>query len=152
MNYQKSAVEQQYVLFKLDNEFYGIDILQVETIEKVMDITRVPHAQPYVQGVINLRGEVVPVINLRKRFNLSEVDFDEESRIMIISTEDMVVGLLVDSSSEVIQLEDTEIDEAPELGEQKDQGYIKGIGKKDERIIILLDLKKILGITDTNEL
>ncbi len=152
MNHQKSSVEQQYVLFKLDNEFYGIDILQVETIEKVMDITRVHHALPYVQGVINLRGEVVPVINLRKRFNLPEVALDEESRIMIISIEDMIVGLLVDSSSEVIQLEDADVDEAPELGEQKDNEYIKGIGKNEDRIIILLDLKKILGITDTNEL
>lgn len=151
MNHQKSTVEQQYVLFKLDNEFYGIDILQVETIEKVMDITRVPHALPYVQGVINLRGEVVPVINLRKRFNLPEAAFDEESRIIIVSIEDMIVGLLVDSSSEVIQLEDGDIDEAPELGDQKDKGYIKGIGKKENRIIILLDLKKILGITDNNE-
>ncbi|MEW9124649.1 MAG: chemotaxis protein CheW [Thermotaleaceae bacterium] len=149
-NVNKKTAEQQYVLFELDNELYGIDILQVETIEKVMDITRVPHASSYVEGVINLRGEVVPVINLRKRFNLSETILDDESRIMIVSVEDVIIGLLVDSSSEVVQLDLMNIDEAPELGEQKDMAYIKGIGKKDDNIIILLDIKKVLGITESD--
>lgn len=145
------ATENQYVLFKLDNEFYGIDILQVETIERVMDITRVPHALDYVQGVINLRGEVVPVVNLRKRFSLPEMPFDDESRIIIVSVEEIVVGIIVDSSSEVLQLNSDEIEDAANITNNTGNEFIKGIGKHEARIIILLDLKKVLEIKDAND-
>ncbi|MDF2545862.1 chemotaxis protein CheW [Anaerosolibacter sp.] len=145
------ATENQYVLFKLDNEFYGIDILQVETIERVMDITRVPHALHYVQGVINLRGEVVPVVNLRKRFSLPEMPFDDESRIIIVSVEEIVVGIIVDSSSEVLQLNSDEIEDAANITNNTGNEFIKGIGKHEDRIIILLDLKKVLDIKDAND-
>ncbi|QXM06127.1 chemotaxis protein CheW [Crassaminicella indica] len=146
-----TTTDNQYVLFKLDNEYYGIDILHVETIEKVMDITRVPHAPYYVEGVINLRGEVVPVINLRKRFDLPQVELNDESRIIIISIEEIVVGLLVDASSEVLQFDTETIDDVPNFSDRLKNDYVKGIGKDNERIIILLDLKKVLGNTDTNE-
>ncbi|QZY56772.1 chemotaxis protein CheW [Crassaminicella profunda] len=146
-----TTTDNQYVLFKLDNEYYGIDILHVETIEKVMDITRVPHAAHYVEGVINLRGEVVPVINLRKRFNLPQEELNDESRIIIISVEEMVVGLLVDASSEVLHFDFDAIDEVPNFSDKLKNDYVKGIGKNEDRIIILLDLKKVLGNTDINE-
>lgn len=145
-----TTADNQYVLFKLDNESYGIDIFHVETIEKVMDITRVPHAHYYVEGVINLRGEVVPVINLRKRFNLPQIAVNDETRIIIVSVEDMIVGLLVDSSSEVLQLNLGSIDDVQNIAENMKNDYVKGIGKDGERIIILLDLKKILENTDIN--
>ncbi|MBB6216499.1 purine-binding chemotaxis protein CheW [Anaerosolibacter carboniphilus] len=145
------GTENQYVLFKLDDEFYGIDILQVETIERVMDITRVPHALDYVQGVINLRGEVVPVVNLRKRFCLPEMPFNDESRIIIVSVEEIVVGILVDSSSEVLQLNSDEIDDAANITNNTGNEFIKGIGKHEERIIILLDLKKVLDIREATD-
>lgn len=138
------TTDNQYVLFKLDNEYYGVNILYVETIEKVMDITRVPHARSYVEGVINLRGEVVPVINLRRRFNLPQEESNEESRIIIVSVEEMVVGLLVDSSSEVLQLDADTIDDVPNITDHLRNDYVKGIGKNEERIIILLDLEKVL--------
>ncbi|MFZ5966568.1 MAG: chemotaxis protein CheW [Bacillota bacterium] len=145
------SADNQYVVFELDNEFYGIDIHRVATIEKVMDITRVPHASEYVQGVINLRGEVVPVVNLRKAFHLPQIEYNDETRIIIVSVEDIVVGLLVDSSSEVLQLHEDEIDDAQNVVNNIEYNYIKGIGKKDGRIIILLDLKTVLGITDSSE-
>ena len=141
----------QYVLFNLEDEIYGLDILQVETIEKVMDITRVPHAYDYVEGVINLRGEVVPVINLRKRFDLPEKDRNDDTRIIIISFEEMIVGLMVDSSSEVIQLTADEIDELPKVSNSLDTNFVNCIGKKDNRIIMLLDLMKVLGVSVTTD-
>ncbi|WZL74866.1 chemotaxis protein CheW [Clostridiaceae bacterium 35-E11] len=146
-----TSTQNQYVLFRLDNEYYGIDILNVQTIEKVMNITRVPRALDYVEGVINLRGEIVPVINLRKRFLLPEIKVNEESRIIIVSIEDTVIGLLVDGSSEVLQLAAEDIDDVSNITDSIRNDYIKGIGKKDNRIIILLDLKKVLGSIENSE-
>lgn len=146
-----TSTENQYVLFRLDNEYYGIDILNVQTIEKVMNITRVPRALDYVEGVINLRGEIVPVINLRKRFYLSKMELNEESRIIIVSIEDTVIGLLVDGSSEVLQLASEDIDDVSNITDSIKNDYIKGIGKKENRIIILLDLKKVLGNIENSE-
>ncbi|WP_053957415.1 chemotaxis protein CheW [Inediibacterium massiliense] len=138
------ATENQYVLFKLNDEYYGIDILNVQTIEKVMDITRVPYAPNFVEGVINLRGEVVPVIHLRKRFGLPHGEISEESRIIIVNIDEMIMGLLVDSSSEVLHLDMADIDDVPNMSDNLKNDYVKGIGKNQERIIILLDLSKIL--------
>lgn len=137
----------QYVLFKLDNEYYGLNIHEVRTIERVSDITRVPNAPSYVEGVINLRGDVVPVINLRKRFSLPQIDLDEDARIIIVSVDDMTVGLLVDSSSEVLQLSAEDIDTSANLSSSIENDYVVGIGKDGERIIILLDLKKVLFVS-----
>jgi len=137
------------VLFKLDNEYYGLNIHEVRTIERVSDITRVPNAQDYVEGVINLRGDVVPVINLRKRFSLPQIDLDEDARIMIVSVEDMTVGLLVDSSSEVLQLSAEDIDTSANFSSNIENDYVIGIGKDGDRIIILLDLKKVLFISQS---
>jgi len=131
----------------LDNEYYGLNIHEVRTIERVSDITRVPNAPSYVEGVINLRGDVVPVINLRKRFSLPQIDLDEDARIIIVSVDDMTVGLLVDSSSEVLQLSAEDIDTSANLSSSIENDYVVGIGKDGERIIILLDLKKVLFVS-----
>ncbi|WIF94660.1 chemotaxis protein CheW [Caminicella sporogenes] len=142
----------EYVLFKLDNEYYGIDIQNVETIEKIMSITRVPYTQDYIKGVINLRGNVVPVIDLRKRFKLEEKEYNENSRIIIVKIEDITVGMIVDSSSEVIQISNENIDEAPVLKNNSEESFVKHIAKNDEQIIMIIDLCKILGINeDVNE-
>ena len=140
----------QYVIFKLDNEFYGIQINYVETIEKVHEITRVPNTPNYVKGVINLRGEVVPVVDLRKRFKLEDRNVTDESRIIILSIEEVVVGLLVDNSSEVLTIGEDSIDNTSNLVNSFDDDYIKGIGKFDTRMIIIVDISKILGIATEN--
>ncbi len=137
---------QEFVLFKLDNEYYGIDIHNVETIEKIMPITRVPYTDKFVKGVINLRGNVVPVIDLRIRFGLEKRDYNDNSRIIIVKLDDVTVGLIVDSSSEVIQLNSDEIDESPTLKNKVDDSYVKFIGKKNDQIIIIIDIKRILEI------
>ncbi len=136
----------QYVIFKLENEFYGIPINYVETIEKVLELTRVPNTPVYVKGVINLRGVVVPVVDLRQRFNLKTRAIADESRIIILSIDEVAVGLLVDNSSEVITIMEDAIDSTSNLVNSFEDDYIKGIGKVDDRMIIIVDIPKILGI------
>ncbi|WP_069649586.1 chemotaxis protein CheW [Caloranaerobacter ferrireducens] len=144
MNSIESINTNQYVLFKLDDESYGIEIEYVKTIEKITNITRVPNTKPYVKGVINLRGEVIPVIDLRERFGLPIRAYDNDTRVIIVSIKDFVIGLVVDSSSEVIHLNDNEVDNPPTIGETNTVEFVKGIGKKDGNLIMLLNLKKIL--------
>jgi len=134
----------QYVIFKLDGEYYGIAINFVETIEKVLEITRLPNSPEYLKGVINLRGEVIPVIDLRKRFAMSDTTITEESRIIILSFEDIAVGILVDTSSEVLTIENDNIDNTNALIDSTEDNYVKGIGKIEDRMIIILDIMKIL--------
>ena len=148
---QQDVLERKYVVFKLENEFYGIDIENVQGIEKVQEFTKVPNAKDYIKGVINLRGEVVPIIELRKRFRLPEREIDENSRIIVVFLNDLQVGILVDSSSEVIEFSSEEIDIAPSSMESEHENFVKSIGKKDERLIILLSTEKILDIKDELE-
>jgi purine-binding chemotaxis protein CheW len=136
----------EFVTYRLNEEYYGIDINNVENIEKVLPITRVPYTAPYVKGVVNLRGIIVPVVDLRTRFGLKPKDATDESRIIIVNVEDLKIGMLVDSSSEVLQISDDDIDAAPNVRKDNNNEFIKYIGKKNERIIMLIDLMKVLSI------
>ncbi|KAB3531361.1 chemotaxis protein CheW [Alkaliphilus serpentinus] len=136
----------QYVIFKLEDEFYGVPITFVETIEKVTEITRVPNSPHYVKGVINLRGEVVPVIDLRRRFQFQDKELTEESRIIVLALEDINVGFLVEGSSEVLTIEPDDIDKTTNFVNSFDDDYISGIGKVKDRMIIIVNIYKILGI------
>lgn len=136
----------EFVTFRLNQEFYGIDIYNVENIEKVLPITRVPYTLKYVNGVINLRGIIVPVVDLRSRFGLMPKPASDESRIIIVNVDDLKIGMLVDSSSEVLQISTDEIDDAPNVRKDADNEFIKNIGKKNGRIIMLIDLYKVLNI------
>lgn len=136
----------QYVIFKLEDEFYGVPIAYVETIEKVTEITRVPNAPHYVKGVINLRGEVVPVVELRRRFQFEDKPITDEARIIILSVEELSVGFLVEGSSEVLTIEPSDIDNTTNFVNSFDDDYINGIGKINDRMIILIDIFKVLGI------
>ncbi|MCD4712959.1 MAG: chemotaxis protein CheW, partial [Clostridiales bacterium] len=136
----------EFVTFRLNQEFYGIDINNVENIEKVLPITRVPYTLNYVNGVINLRGIIVPVVDLRARFGLEPKVASDESRIIIVNVDDLKIGMLVDSSSEVLQISTDEIDDAPNVRKDVDNEFVKNIGKKNGRIIMLIDLYKVLNI------
>jgi purine-binding chemotaxis protein CheW len=136
----------EFVTFRLNEEYYGININNVENIEKVLPITRVPYTTNYVKGVINLRGIIVPVVDLRARFGLEPKADSDESRIIIVNLEDLKIGMLVDSSSEVLQIESEEIDAAPNVKKDMNNEFIKNIGKKNGRIIMLIDLHKVLNI------
>lgn len=139
-----SEMEIKYVIFKLDEEYYGIAIDNVLSIEKVEKVTRVPNAPKYVKGVINLRGEVIPLINLRMRLDIELKEHDKNSRIIVVSMDDIVAGLIVDSSSEVIEIDRENIDPPPRTEGNESTEFISGIGKTLDRLIILLDLVKVL--------
>ena len=141
---EATAYKKQFVIFELENEEYGIDILRVKEIKEMMNITRVPKAASYVCGVINLRGEVIPVVDLRRKFNLTEGERNSNTRIIIVSIDDITVGMIVDTSSEVIEIGSQDIEDAPDGVGNVDQGYIYGIGKINKRLIILLDIVKIV--------
>lgn len=138
----------KYVVFKMDNEHYGIDITNVKSIERMQYFARVPNSPTYVKGVINLRGEVVPVVDLRLRFELAYREVDSNSRIIIVFVNELEIGLLVDSSSEVIEINSEDIDIPPIVKESAADGFIKGIGKKDGNLIILIDIEKVIGIKE----
>jgi purine-binding chemotaxis protein CheW len=140
-------IANKYVVFKLENEEYGIDILRVKEIKEMLQITRVPKSPSYVRGVVNLRGEVIPVINLRSKFNLQKKEDTESTRIVIVAVEEITVGLIIDTSSEVIEIAKEFIEEPPAAIASIDHSYIYGIGKVGERLIILLDVSKIISIT-----
>lgn len=135
----------KYVVFKLENEEYGIDILKVKEIKEMLRITRVPKAPSFVQGVVNLRGEVIPVIHLRKKFNLPEKSDTENTRIVIVSVDEITIGLVIDTSSEVVEIDKENIEEPPMAVTNIDHSYISGIGKVDDRLIILLEVAKIIS-------
>lgn len=140
-----ASMTNKYVVFKLENEEYGIDILRVKEIKEMLRITRVPKAPSFVKGVINLRGEVIPVIDLRKKFNLSEKKDTENTRIIIVSVEEITIGLIIDTSSEVLEIDKENIEEPPLAVSSIDHSYIYGIGKVNDRLIILLEVAKIIS-------
>lgn len=141
----------EYVIFKLNNEHYGINIRNVENIEKLIPITRVPYSEKFVEGVVNLRGVIIPVVDLRKRFAIPMSELTDESRIIIVNISELKVGMIVDSSSEVLKLEREDIDVAPSVRGNAGTDYIREIGKNDGRIIMLIDLHKVLGVEEFTE-
>lgn len=139
-----SGGDNRYVVFKLNQEYYGLPIEKVISIEKIGEITRIPNAPDYIKGVINLRGEVIPVVNLKKKLNIGDNELNMNSRIIVVNEDEMVVGLVVDFSSEVLEIDREDIDKPPETKDNQLIEYISGIGKTSDRLIIILDLLKIL--------
>ncbi len=135
----------QLVTFKLDNEEYAVDILKVQEINRLKEFTRVPNSPPYVEGVINLRGKVIPVVNLRKRFGFAGKEYDEWSRIMIMDIHGIRLGLVVDSVSEVLRIPSSTVDPSPTITSDIGAEFIKGIAKLENRLIILLDMDSLIG-------
>lgn len=133
----------KYVIFKLIDEYYGLNIENVISVEKMQEFTRVPNAPSYVRGVINLRGEVIPVIDLREKLGLELKSDDENTRIIIVSQDEINLGIIVDSSSEVLEVQRSLIDK-PLASEEESNNYLKGIGKVDGRLIIIIDLEKLI--------
>jgi len=142
----------QFVEFKLGEEIYGVDILQVKTIERMMPITKVPKAPDFVEGVINLRGEIVPVIDLKKRFDLPPGEVNDETRIIIVALEDLTVGMIVDSATEVVKLSQDSIEPPPSITLGVDSSFIEGVGKIGENLLIILNLAKVLQPKEVTEL
>ena len=149
---QSNETIYQLVSFVIENEEFGVDILKVQEIIRTVDITRVPKAPDFVEGVINLRGKIVPVIDLRKRFGIAEREHDNETRIVVVELVDKVVGFLVDRVKEVIRVEKSVIEPPPELTTSIDSNYITGVAKLQDRLLILLELNRVLSSDEQEKL
>ncbi len=134
----------QLVTFRLADETYGINVMHVQEVLRITEIAPVPGAPSYVLGIINLRGNVVTVIDTRLRFGLPSTETDDSSRIVIIETEDQVVGILVDSVAEVVELQQSEVDSAPNVGNDESSRYIQGVANREDDLLIVVDLNKLL--------
>ncbi|MEN2766427.1 chemotaxis protein CheW [Ornithinibacillus xuwenensis] len=146
------ATEKKVIVFQLKNEEFAVSVQQVVTIERVQTITRVPNTSNFVKGVINLRGVVTPIIDLRTRLGIEESEYNESTRIVIVYLDDMEVGLIVDAANDVIDIPSDVIEPAPEVIGAVNADYIEGVAKLDSRLLILLDLKKVLTNEELNEL
>ncbi|MGB9779319.1 MAG: chemotaxis protein CheW [Caldanaerobacter sp.] len=136
-----------FVVARIEDEEYAIGIEKVQTIEKILPITRVPQTENYVKGVINLRGEIIPVISLRLKLGLPEKEYDEDTRIVVLKDEDMVVGLIVDNANEVVDIKEEDMDRLSfSEGKEEYSKFVTTVGKIKDRVLLLLDLHRLLGI------
>lgn len=150
---EENTDENQYLLSKLDREEYGINIVDVQSIEELQSIVAVPDMPSYVKGVINLRGQVIPVIDMRLKLKMSEKDYDDRTCIVIVKIDEANVGLIVDTVSEVINIPENSIDPAPSFKETEHANkYISGIGKIGDEVKILLDVSKLLQDRELQEI
>lgn len=136
--------EKQCVVFKLGKEEYGIDIMNVREIIPYKESVKVPNAPDFVNGIINYRGNVTPIVDLKRRFKLLSSEVDSNTRIIVINLNEKQIGFVVDEASQTITLQDDEIDPTPNIFGSVDRRYITGVGKKDDRLIILINLKEVL--------
>ena len=142
----------QWVTFKLDNETYGINVMQVQEVLRYTEIAPVPGAPAYVLGIINLRGNVVTVIDTRQCFGLYNAEITDNSRIVIIEADKQVVGILVDSVAEVVYLRQSEIETAPNVGNEESAKFIQGVCNKNNELLILVELDKMMTEEEWSDL
>ncbi len=135
----------EYLVFKLGREEYGIDILRVQEIRGYDQVTKIASAPAFIKGVINLRGVIVPIVDLRVKFALESPTYDQFTVVIILTLGTRVVGIVVDGVSDVISLTPQQIRAAPEFGSALDTRYIRGLGTLDERMVILVDIDQLLG-------
>jgi len=155
MKAKEQIVEEtkQLIIFKLGEEEFGVDILQVREVEKLdQNITRVPKAPAFVEGVINLRGEIVPIVDLRKRFGLSLKPIGSDTRVIIVEVNDNLVGMMVDAVVKVLRINVSAIEDAPQIAKGVDAYFLNGVAKVDDRLIVLLNLDRALSAEEAKEL
>ena len=140
--------ELQLVSFNIGTEEFGVDILKVQEINRMVEITKVPQAPHYVEGVINLRGKVIPIVDLRKRFDLEIKEYDKNTRIVVVDIGGNIMGMIVDAVSEVLRLPASTIEPPPEIVTGINSDYIKGVAKLDDRLLIFLDLSKVIDVSE----
>jgi purine-binding chemotaxis protein CheW len=142
----------QLVTFKLGSEEFAVDILKVQEINKMMNITKIPNAPAFIEGVINLRGKIIPIVDLRKRLGFKDQDYDKSTRIIVVELDGLVLGFIVDSVSEVLRIPENTIEPPPTMIAGIESEYIEGVGKVDDRLLILLELKKIFSSPERKDI
>lgn len=144
--------EIKVIVFQLKDEEYGIEVDQVRSIERMQHITRVPRTVDFVKGVINLRGVVTPIIDLRTRFGIDEVETTDSTRIIIVAVGNMDVGLIVDAANDVVDIPNDVIEPPPQVVGGIEAEYLRGVAKINRRLLILLNLDRVLNPTETKEM
>jgi len=145
-------MQNQLVVFSIGNESYGVDVEAVESIIKMQEITKLPHAPEFVEGVTNLRGSVVPILDLRRRFGLAPEEATRDTRIMIVNMNENHVGMVVDAVTQVVRISAESIEPPPQMAMTVNSAFIRGIAKLDDMLIILLDLRKVLTLEEQERL
>ncbi|MFC0677044.1 chemotaxis protein CheW [Lysobacter korlensis] len=139
-----SALANEYLTFALGDEEYGVDILRVQEIRGYDTVTRLPEAPAFIKGVINLRGTIVPVVDMRIKFRLPRVVYDTTTVMIVLNVADRIVGVVVDSVSDVLSLNADQVRPTPELGSAIDRKFVTGLGVVDERMLVLLDIERLM--------
>jgi len=147
---QQAIDASQYLTFLLENEEYGIEILRVQEIKGFSKITPMPNVPHFVKGVLNLRGTVIPVIDLRSRFGLPDREYDKFTVIIVVNVSDRVVGLIVDAVSDVLNIPASQLGETPELAGQSAGSWVHRMGRIDDRLVLLLDVARMAGVAELN--
>ncbi len=147
-NESRPADEMQLVVFSLGREEFAVEVTQVREIMRMEEITRMPKSPHFVEGIINLRGQIIAVIDLAKRLNLESADRSGESRIIVVEADEVKVGMIVDSVSEVLRVSAEAVEPSPTLAADIAAAYLQGVVKQDNRLIILLDLTKVLSLEE----
>ena len=142
----------QLVSFKISNEEFGVDILCVQEINRMLQITKMPNTPEFIEGVINLRGRVIPVLDLRVKLGMQRIEHDKNTRIIVVELKGKTIGFIVDEVSEVLRIPKSITEAPPEMVGGIDSDFITSIGKLDDRLLILLDLEKILTTSEFNVL
>jgi purine-binding chemotaxis protein CheW len=145
-------MEQQLVIFELANEYYGVDIASVESIIKMEAITVVPQSPSFVEGVINLRGSILPVVDLHKRFKLASGEAGKDARIVVVNIDGVKVGMVVDGVSEVLRVSEDAVEPPPPMVTNIDSAFITGIAKINGKLVIMLDLNRVLSTHEKADL
>lgn len=157
MNFEEQNEEEdtqkgKFLTFRVAAEYYAIEIRYVMEIIRVQKITEVPDTMKYLKGVINLRGKVIPVIDVRMRFNMETASYDDRTCIIVVNINDVMTGLIVDRVSEVIDIPETNIDPAPKAGKRKRSQFIEAMGKVGDQVKIILNVEKLLNEEEIEEL
>ena len=144
----EGTAAREYLTFRLDQEEYGIDILKVQEIRGYEPPTRIANAPSFIKGVVNLRGTIVPIVDMRLKFNCSKAEYNSFTVVIILNMHQRVVGIVVDSVSDVMELPPDAIRAAPDIDSAIDSGSITGLGSVGERMLILLDIEKLMSSDD----
>lgn len=142
----------KYLTLFLGSEEYGVDVMKVQEIIQILPITRVPHAPEFIRGVMNLRGRIVPVIDLRRRMHMSPAPDARETCIVVVRTRELLMGLTVDQVRDVVDMTAPEIEDVPDFGTAVDTRYLAGVARRDARVVLLLDVERVLCREETDVL
>ncbi|WP_077624597.1 chemotaxis protein CheW [Sediminibacillus massiliensis] len=139
------------IVFELKDEKYGVDIQQVRSIERLQNVTEVPRTAAFIKGVINLRGDITPIIDLKERLQIGETEYTDETRILIINIDTIQVGLIVDSATDVVDIDSSIIDPPPRIIGGVTDDFLRGVAKLEDKLLILLDMERVLTLEEINE-